>query len=100
MRSESSMKSTTAARFLSRKGLRACHVTKSLTPMASREVNRSRAMLCRAGSYENGTHRRKWRLDHGVVAFRLQPMLVQHRLHGDVDGAALGVGGDNLALEV
>ena len=45
-------------------------------------------------------HGRERRLDHGVVALVLEPVLVQHRPHGDVDGAAVGIGGDDLALEV
>ena len=49
------MKSTMAARFLSRNGLRTAQMIISVSPMASRCANSGRAILRSSGSSENGS---------------------------------------------
>ncbi len=49
---------------------------------------------------EDRLHGRQRRLEHRIVALVLEPVLAQHRPHGDVDRAAGGIGCDHLALEV
>ena len=48
------MKSSMAARFLSRNGLRAVQTIMSVMPIASRWTNSVRPILRNSGSYENG----------------------------------------------
>ena len=49
---------------------------------------------------EHCLHGGERRLDHGIVAPVLEPVLAQHRPHGDVDCASGGVGRDDPAFEI
>ena len=104
-----------AARFLSRKDLRAAQmiiwvrptpslcVNSTLLAIAQRRIERERQHARHQIDFLLRQHRRhggERRLDRGVVAFVVESVLVQHRLHRDIDAAAGGVGGNDLALQI
>jgi hypothetical protein len=49
---------------------------------------------------QHGAHGGKRRFDDRVVAIGLEPVLAQHRPHGDIDGAAGGIDRHHFALEI
>ena len=49
---------------------------------------------------EHRAHGGEGRLDDGVVLVGFEAAAPQHRAHRDIDGAAHGVGGEHLALEI
>src|SRR5215469_950979 len=113
-RTQSSRKSTNAARFFWMKLSRAVHIVSCVTPKASCWVNSVCAMARRSGSSENGgtalirsaffsasiAHGRKRRLDDRVIPVRFKPAAPEHGAHRNIHGAAHCVGCQHLALEI